>query len=107
MNDSATPAGEPRSDDFALERFQPLLGQAFSIAADAEVLEAVLVEATDLREVQGAGRRSRQFSLVWRGAVRLEQRIYRVSHPVPGAMELFLVTIGAGPEGFRYEAVFT
>jgi hypothetical protein len=97
--------------DYTLDRFAPLLGETFEIAlpdTDA-TLRAVLIEATDLREVQGHGRRSRQFSLVWRGPreTRLDQRIYRVSHPALGAMELFLVSLGPDAEGMRYEAVFT
>jgi hypothetical protein len=96
-------------DEFTLDRFTPLVGQAFEIEVDGEALEATLIEATDLREVQGAGRMSRQFSLVWRGprALRLEQRIYAVRHPSLGRMELFLVSLGADAQGMRYEAVFT
>jgi hypothetical protein len=105
--------GEAMSDtadaEFTLDRFAPLLGESFEISDGTGSLHAVLIEATDLREVQSAGRRSRQFSLVWRGprAARLDQRIYTVSHPALGAMELFLVSLGVDAEGMRYEAVFT
>lgn len=94
---------------YTLDRFSPLLGETFEIADASGSLRAVLVEATDLREVQGAGRNSRQFSLVWRGppGARIEQRIYRVSHPAVDSMDLFLVSIGPDAEGMRYEAVFT
>lgn len=95
--------------EYTLGRFTPLLGATFEIADASGSLPAVLVEARDLREVQGTGRLSRQFSLVWRGppGARLDQRIYTVSHPTLGAMELFLVSIGPDAEGMRYEAVFT
>jgi len=101
MSETATP-------HYTLDQFAPLLGETFEIAADSP-LKAVLVEAADLREVQGHGQRSRQFSLVWRGppGARLEQRIYSVSHPALGVLELFLVSIGPDAEGMRYEAVFT
>lgn len=95
--------------DYSLERFTPLLGEAFEIGDAGSAIRAVLVEATDLREVQGAGRLSRQFSLVWRGPsdTRLEQRIYEVRHPALGTLDLFLVCLGPDAEGMRYEAVFT
>jgi hypothetical protein len=100
---------ESAAIEYALDRFVPLLGESFEIDVADQRLPAVLVEATDLREVQSAGRRSRQFSLVWRGppGVRLEQRIYTIRHPALGAIELFLVSLGPDAEGMRYEAVFT
>lgn len=95
--------------DYTLDRFASLLGETFEISDGTGSLEARLIEATDLREVQGQGRRSRQFSLVWRGppGARLDQRIYRVSHPALGQLEIFLVSLGPDAEGMRYEAVFT
>lgn len=102
MSDTATV-------DYSLGMFEPLLGQTFEIGDERGTVPAVLIEASNLRETQGAGRLSRQFSLVWRGppGQRLEQRIYTVRHPALGAQELFLVPIGADAEGIRYEAVFT
>jgi hypothetical protein len=92
-----------------LEQFQPLCGQTFEISDGSGALTATLVEATSLREGQGAGARSRQFSLVWRGppGVRLDQRIYTLRHPSIGTLELFLVTVGKDADGMLYEAVFT
>lgn len=115
---SDTPASRPGAEhggasgpaaEATLETFQPLLGDTFTISDGTGSLEAVLVEATSLREVQGTGLRTRQFSLVWRGppGARLEQRIYSVRHPCLEGMDLFLVTIGMDAEGARYEAVFT
>ena len=107
------PGTKPVTDrapiEFSLGLFEPRLGQAFDIEGDHGRLAATLVEARNLREAQGAGRLSRQFSLVWRGppGARLEQRIYAVHHPALGAFDLFLVPIGPDGEGMRYEAVFT
>lgn len=95
--------------DYALGRFEPLLGEVFTISDGTGSIAATLIEATNLREAQGHGLRSQQFSLVWRGPrdAALPQRIYTVSHPALGDMPLFLVTLGADAEGTRYEAVFT
>lgn len=100
---------DTRSASYALDAFIPLLGEAFTISDGTGTLEATLIEATDLREVQGAGTRSRQFSLVWRGppGALLAQRIYSVAHPALGSMELFLVSVGPDAHGMCYEAVFT
>lgn len=95
--------------EYALATFEPLLGQAFTIGSGSDAIQATLIEATNLREAQGAGLRSRQFSLIWRGppGAVLPQQIHTVSHPVLGALELFLVTVGPDDQGMRYEAVFT
>jgi hypothetical protein len=95
--------------DLTLELFESLRGEAFEISDGSGALTTTLVEATNLREAQGAGQRSRQFSLVWRGppGAVLPQRIYTVSHPALGAIELFLVSVGQDADGVRYEAIFT
>ena len=95
--------------ELSLALFEPLLGQTFQISDGDNTLAATLIEATTLREAQGAGRLSRQFSLVWRGPAdaRIEQRIYTVSHPALPPLDLFLVCLGPDAQGMRYEAVFT
>ena len=95
--------------EVSLDLFQPLIGQTFQIGEASEAIAAVLIEARSLREAQGAGRLSRQFSLIWRGppGAVLEQRIHPVRHPALPPMDLFLVCIGPDAEGMRYEAVFT
>jgi hypothetical protein len=37
----------------------------------------------------------------------LPQRIYPFEHPDLGAFEVFIVPVGADPDGVRYEAVFS
>ncbi len=95
--------------ELTLADFEPLVGQCFRIGEGADVFDARLIQAVDLRESQGVGRRSRQFSLIWRGPpqMRIEQRIHRVQHPEFAPLDLFLVCIGPDAQGMRYEAVFT
>lgn len=106
---NADAAAGAAAEPYTLERFQPLLGETFTLSDGTGSLAVTLIEASSLREAQGAGMRSQQFSLVWRGppGAVLAQKIYTVSHPALGALELFLVTLGADAEGTRYEAVFT
>jgi uncharacterized protein DUF6916 len=63
-----------------------------------------LVYVSDLRETS----RQRIFSLVFRGPLDqpLEQGLYPLTHESMGTESLFLVPIGQGADGFRYEAVF-
>jgi hypothetical protein len=98
------------STPLTLDDFVPLKGDAFLIEVGGEdAISATLIEASSLREGQGVGQRSRQFSLVWRGpsGLVLPERICRVRHPALGTLELLLVNLGPDAQGMRYEAVFT
>jgi hypothetical protein len=97
-------------DQLQLSTFQPLVGQRFSLHADAggaEALPFVLVEANALGH--GESRPRIPFSLVFRGPLQpvMPQRIYRLELEALGAFDLFLVPIGRDPQGMRYEAIFT
>lgn len=100
---------ESEAEGLTLDRFTPLVGETFVLGEGESAFEAELAEARSLREVQGAGLRSRQYSLLWRapGPPRLMQGNCRVAHPALPALELFLVCIGPDAQGMRYEAVFT
>ena len=37
----------------------------------------------------------------------LVQQIYRVSHPLIGSLDIFLVPVGPDETGMRYESIFT
>jgi hypothetical protein len=86
-------------------------GSRFRICHGAEVLlEVELVQVTELRSPwrEPPGDRRMPFSLVFRGpgTPSLVQHLFRVEHDRLGALELFLVPIGADDVGMRYEAVF-
>jgi hypothetical protein len=59
-------------------------------------------------ESPGASPSEERFSLVFQAppGAPVEQRIYRLEHNDLGALEVFLVPIGAGDKGVCYEAVF-
>jgi hypothetical protein len=93
--------------DLTLELFAPLVGDTFTIrAADGEI-EAVLASA-DPGTPAPAGHRQ-PFSLVWRAPadVQLQQGTHVVEHPAIDAEAVFLVPIGAGPDGIEYQAIFS
>jgi hypothetical protein len=68
----------------------------------------------ELEEVSDLGRRATpggelsNYSLTFlaRGQAPLPQAIYRLEHAALGPMDVFLVPIGRGAEGTRYEAIF-
>jgi hypothetical protein len=95
-------------DKVTKETFEPVKGGVFELSlgeGQTVPLELAAVLGTGL---QGLANRE-QFSLHFRGPASpaLSQRIYRLSHPQLGTLEIFLVPIGRDPGGMTYEAVFT
>lgn len=83
-------------------------GQRFGLTDGPEL---VLVQTT-LGDQPGGrgptGEERLQFSLVFGGPgdQALSQGTYALTHPELGELHLFLVPIGQGEEGIRYEAAF-
>jgi hypothetical protein len=95
-------------DTLTKESFDPLNGDAFSLAPDGGTTLSLSLVA-----VLGAGRRgqaSREpFALHFLGPAVpvLPQRIYQLHHQRLGALDIFLVPIKRDANGTTYEAVFT
>lgn len=92
--------------------FVPYLNEAFYVhLGEGQTLAMELTDVAALGAAPGPEDAWRQaFSLVFRASDDgyLPQRIYRVTHDRLGALDLFLVPLGPGPQGgARYEAVFT
>lgn len=86
--------------------FEPHVGNEFVLAHTVPEQDLTL-SAVNRYPTQGDGLRAEPFSLVFVGDVVLEQRIHALTHPVLGALEIFLVPIGPDPSGrLQYEAVF-
>ena len=86
------------------EQFDVAVGQEPSVALE-------LVEATEGTEPGGRGPEGQerlQFSLLFQGpaAPVLAQGTYRLAHEELGDLDLFLVPVGPGAGGMRYEAAF-
>jgi hypothetical protein len=99
-------------EDATVVTFAPHVGEPFSVAFDDRAVTLELVEASPASDrlaenARRAGLRE-PFSLQFRGPGDpfLRQRIYRLEHDALGALDIFLVPIGADGDGFRYEAVF-
>ncbi len=102
--------------------FAPYLHQTFRLyhgpwnadqVSEAEARDVELIGVTDLGQEPPTGAPAplrRPFSLIFcdrSAAPFLPQRIYTVEHTTIGRLDLFLVPIGPGEGGMRYEAVFT
>lgn len=92
--------------------FHSLLGEAFDVVVDDEpAAELTLQEATPhgpAPDAPAPGARQ-AFALVFTGppSPALSQGTWDLRHPDLGTVAIFLVPIGPGPDGPRYEAIFS
>jgi len=93
-------------DTLTVASFEPLVGDAFTIAGTPDDLTLVLETATVLADRPG-GRDP--FSLVFRGPPEplLAQAICGLHHAQLGRLEIFVVPLGRDEAGVRYEAIFS
>lgn len=91
------------------QTFDPLVNQPFQVTLDPEPLSINLMECKSLGKGRKAEGEREPFSVVFLGPGQpiLNQQIYTVSHPSIGAIEIFLVPLGPGKSGLKYEAIFT
>lgn len=88
-----------------LGTFEPLVGDAFSLATDIGPIDLVLHKASQ----RGQGiRDGGNFSLIFTGNEdqQFEQQLCPLSHPDLGGLTLLLVPIGPVENGMGYQAVF-
>jgi hypothetical protein len=94
-------------DRLTVGDFAPHKGTEFALMGDGgETLAVTLSRAEALTTNRPEGRAPFSLSFTGTPGIVLPQRIYRLSHPVMGTMEIFLVPIGATQEATEYEAVF-
>lgn len=91
-------------ENHGLRGFLPHVNESFVTVRDGVEVPMVLAEASAL----GDGVSSSAFALIFRSesAVLYPQDMYRLSHPVMGEQDIFLVPVGRHDSGFVYEAVF-
>ena len=90
------------------EDFRPRVGETFTFATDEGGSRSVELQDVEVLEGPDDGKRA-PFSLMFRdsAAQPFPQQTVQVSHPDMGEFPLFVVALGAGDEGARYQAVFT
>lgn len=86
----------------APELFDPLVGTAFSVNGNADVLELLEVE-----RLKSPSSRAQPFSLLFTSKThRLSQATFRLAHPQLGTIDVFIVPLQPDARGPLYEAVF-
>ena len=75
-------------------------------------IDLTLIEVNDWRNEPLVGKNTggrNPFSILFLGPPSpvLPQQIYPLEHPELGRLEIFIVPVGARPEGILYEAIFT
>jgi len=93
---------------YHFDDFKGCLDQPFALELEGSIYPLKLISADKLNNSATVDDRE-AFSIVFRGesSLKLEQKIYRISHNTMGDMELFIVPIGPDDKGMRYEAVFS
>jgi len=93
-------------EQITFESFKPLVGQTVELQAGDIAFQAK-VESVRVLSQSGGGQRQ-AFSVEIQSHTKENhgQQIYRLSHSDLGAFDLFMVPIGVGEQGIRYEIVF-
>jgi hypothetical protein len=95
-------------DRLTIDDFEGRTGETFTAtAAGGRTLELTLTSVQALTAPPDAARAP--FSLEFRDAAQdhVPQQTVAIEHPQMGAFDLFVVPLGPGPGGMRYEAIFT
>ncbi|MES2796826.1 MAG: hypothetical protein V4683_12720 [Bacteroidota bacterium] len=96
-------------NEITIDDFKSLLNNKFDITFSENItLGADLIEVLELRGYSVSDRGP--FSLVFRTELKSEyynQGIYKISHPIKGEIEVFMVPIGVDKKGIKYEVVFS
>ncbi|MCA9961567.1 MAG: hypothetical protein R3E31_27620 [Chloroflexota bacterium] len=98
-------------DELRSSDFLPYVNDLFRVQlAEDETYDLELLEVKEVGPVYDEGERRRQFSLLFRHKrtdVYLGQAMYTVQHAQMGELSLFVVPLGPGADGMRYEVLFT
>ena len=91
-----------------MEDFRARVGDTFSASAEGGRTLTLTLASVDALAAPPGARRT-PFSLEFRDEAQdhVPQQTVAIEHPQMGAFELFVVPLGPGPEGMRYEAIFT
>ena len=88
--------------------FEPLVGDTVTFAGEERTLELML-DAVELLPQPPDDKGRAPFSLTFHDAEQehVPQQTFAVEHATLGRLDVFAVPIGPGPDGMRYEAIFT
>ncbi len=96
-------------DKLTIDDFSGRVGETFTATAEGDrTLRLTLRLVDGLPRPEGdKGREPFSLEFTDEAPDHVPQQIVAIEHPEMGAFELFVVSLGPGPEGMRYEAIFT
>ena len=88
--------------------FDSLVGATFDVRPDSFEADALRMVLTAVRRFPGQAGFREPFTLELLGPTSpvAAQGTYRVRHPALGDLDLFMVPVGASPDGATYEITF-
>ncbi len=95
-------------DKLTIDDFENRVGETFTArAAEGRTLTLTLTSVDELPAPPDGGRTP--FSLEFRDEAQdhIPQQTVAIEHSELDAFDLFIVPLGPGPAGMRYEAIFT
>jgi len=88
------------------QSFESIIGENIDLKAGDDSFQAKVEAVSLLRKSPGQERQPFSVVLQAHDAQNHGQQMYQLSHPGLGVLGLFLVPLGPGEEGMRYEIVF-
>ena len=93
-------------EEITHESFESLVGKTVDVASPEVSFRAAVEGVRLLRRNPGQKRQPFSVDLQAQDARNHGQQLYRISHPDLGELSLFMVPVGPGEKGMRYEIVF-
>lgn len=92
----------------SLQNFAAAVHQGFDLSMGETSMPLTLVEVKPIPVRPFPGMLREPFSLVFRAAsqVVFPQKLYRLTNPGMGALDIFLVPVGRDRDGVLYQAIF-
>ena len=95
-------------EKLTIDDFSNRVGETFTAtAADGRVLALVLKSVDGLQGRPDADRAPFSLSFKDEAQDHVPQQTVAMEHAQMGKFDLFVVPLGPGPDGMRYEAIFT
>jgi len=93
-------------EEITHETFESIVGETVDLQAGETSFQADVEAVSLLRKNPDQERQPFSVELQAHDSENHGQQMYQLSHPDLGTVSLFLVPIGVGEPGIRYEAVF-
>jgi hypothetical protein len=93
-------------NDITHETFKSIIGESLDLRAGEVAFQAQVEEVSLLRPNPESGQQPFSVLLQAQDMANHGQQIYLVRHEALGELSLFLVPVGPGTAGMRYEIIF-